>query len=144
MTVIANYTGRQNDNYYVNVRNAKPSGKFGDAGVIMRFDTKEQAKTYAQQVKETGIWNLAKTQNFTAGLNPVQHQTPSRWQQLAYVQPANSIWDNLSNIGKLTPTENLKGLELFGTRLRNLGAMYVNPFAMGEYWRHLLTTGKFI
>ena len=80
----------------------------------------------------------------TAGIKPMPNPRPSGWQKLVYAQPANNIWERFSNIGKLTKTENLEGLELLQARLSNLGAMYVNPFAMGEYWRHALTTGKLL
>ena len=69
---------------------------------------------------------------------------PSGWQKLTYTQPVDNIWDAFSNIGKLTKTENLKGLELLQAKTSNLVAMYVNPFAMAEGWRHLLSTGKMI
>ncbi len=53
MTVEAVYMGpRQGDNYWVNVRNANPTGMIGDAGVIRRFKSEEEAKTYAKTVND--------------------------------------------------------------------------------------------
>ena len=80
----------------------------------------------------------------TAGLKPIENPKPSGWQRLVYAQSSDNIWDKITNIGKLTKTEDLKGFDLFQARLSNLGAMYINPFAMSEHWRHLLSTGKMV
>lgn len=53
--VEAVYVGQRGQDYWVNVRNANPQGMIGDAGVIRRFDSKEDAKAYAQQVNATGV-----------------------------------------------------------------------------------------
>lgn len=54
-SVEAVYIGPKNDgSYWVNVRNANPQGMIGDGGVIRRFDTKEEAKNYADKVNSTG------------------------------------------------------------------------------------------
>lgn len=56
MTVEAKYLGyHEGEGYWVNVRNANPTGKLGDGGVIRRFETKEDAKNYTQEVNSTGI-----------------------------------------------------------------------------------------
>ena len=56
MEVQANYMGHCNNGAYcVNVKTANPSGNLGDAGVIRRFDTKEEALAYANQVNATGV-----------------------------------------------------------------------------------------
>ena len=55
MTLVANYVGERNGEYWVNVKTANPSGKIGDGGVIRRFESKEDAKKYAKLVNETGV-----------------------------------------------------------------------------------------
>ncbi len=51
MTVEAVYMGKRGTGeYWVNVRNANPTGMIGDGGVIRRFDSKEAAQGYTQQV----------------------------------------------------------------------------------------------
>ena len=49
------YMGQQGQSYLVNVRTKNPTGKLGDAGYIRRFDSKEEAKIFAEQVNETGV-----------------------------------------------------------------------------------------
>lgn len=46
--------GNPQKGYAVNVRNANPKGMLGDAGVIRVFETKEEAKAYANLVNTTG------------------------------------------------------------------------------------------
>ena len=54
MTVEAVYMGpRQGGDYWVNVKNANPSGMIGDAGVIRRFKTEDDAKAYTKTVNDT-------------------------------------------------------------------------------------------
>lgn len=65
MTVVAKYMGQRGDVYWVNVRNAKPTGMIGDAGYIVRFDTKEEAKEYVKCVNKTGVDCFQKTEDTT-------------------------------------------------------------------------------
>jgi len=66
--------GQRDDNkYWVNVKTANPSGKLGDAGVIRQFDTKEEAKAYANCVNETGEDCFIKTKEEVPEA-PVRHQ----------------------------------------------------------------------
>ena len=54
MTVEAVYMGpRKDGSYWVNVKNANPTGMIGDAGVIRRFDSKKDAKVYTKMVNDT-------------------------------------------------------------------------------------------
>lgn len=56
VTLAANYIGqKQNGDYWVNVRTARPSGLIGDAGVIRRFTNEEQAKAYTKLVNNTEL-----------------------------------------------------------------------------------------
>lgn len=53
MTVEAVYMGpKQGGDYWVNVRNANPTGMIGDGGVIRRFDSEKDAKDYAKWVND--------------------------------------------------------------------------------------------
>lgn len=73
MTVVANYIGQKDDNmYWVNVKTANPTGNIGDAGVIRRFNTQEEAKTYTNEVNQTGVDSFVKTNNMAE--EPVRHQ----------------------------------------------------------------------
>ena len=64
VTLEAKYLGyHDGEGYWVNVRNANPTGKIGDGGVIRRFETKEEAKEYAKEVNATGIDTFIHTQN---------------------------------------------------------------------------------
>lgn len=52
----ANYLGyHDGQGYWVNVKTANPTGMIGDAGIIRRFDSKEDAKAYANEVNSTGM-----------------------------------------------------------------------------------------
>ena len=54
--VEAKYMGQCDGQYYcVNVRTANPTGNLGDAGVIRKFETKDEAKAYANEVNATGV-----------------------------------------------------------------------------------------
>lgn len=71
--VVANYVGyHDNVGYLVNVKTAKPTGNMGDAGVIRQFETKEEAKAYADYVNATGVDTFAH-QNPIVDTN-VRHQ----------------------------------------------------------------------
>lgn len=52
----AHYIGKDNNGFYrVNVKNTNPAGKFGDAGVIRVFESKEEAEEYVDDVNEVGM-----------------------------------------------------------------------------------------
>lgn len=53
--VTAKYLGydKRTDTYRVNVKNAHPTGKIGDAGVIKYFEAKDKAKEYTDIVNKT-------------------------------------------------------------------------------------------
>ena len=54
MTVEAVYIGpRQGGDYWVNVKNANPTGAIGDGGVIRSFKTEDEAKAYTKTVNDT-------------------------------------------------------------------------------------------
>ena len=54
MTVEAVYIGpKQNGDYWVNVKNANPTGAIGDGGFIRTFSTKQDAKDYTAWVNKT-------------------------------------------------------------------------------------------
>ena len=56
MTVVAVYMGQRNSgDYWVNVKDANPKGMIGDAGIIRRFDTEQEAKEYTKTVNQTGV-----------------------------------------------------------------------------------------
>ena len=62
--VEAVYIGPSNDgSYWVNVKNSNPKGMIGDGGVIRRFDTKEEAKIYANKVNSTGVDTFERSHN---------------------------------------------------------------------------------
>lgn len=74
MEVQAKYLGEDKNGYYnVNVRTANPTGNLGDAGVIRRFENKEEAKAYAEIVNETGEDVFVKKQPEKAE-KPVRHE----------------------------------------------------------------------
>ena len=78
MTLVAKYIGQNSDNtYWVNVKTAKPTGNLGDAGVIRRFDTEQQAKEYAKLVNETGVDTFVKCQDSEKPENAVRHEGDS-------------------------------------------------------------------
>ena len=74
MAVEAIYMGQSKDGaYWVNVRNAEPKGMIGDAGVIRRFETKQEAKEYAKKVNETGVDTFEYKKDVSEE-KPVRHQ----------------------------------------------------------------------
>ena len=79
----------------------------------------------------------------TAGLKPVANPRPSAWKRITYDQNG-TIVDNVFNICRLEKTEGLNGWERKQAICRNVGAITANPFALAEYWRHLLSTGKMV
>ena len=81
-------------------------------------------------------WPIALNgQPVTRGLLPVKGAKPSLIKRLTYEQPENNFTDKFMNIFRLEDTKDLKGLDLFETRLKNLVAVYYNPFATIEYWK---------
>ena len=73
MAVEAKYLGyHENEGYWVNVRNAKPTGKAGDGGVIRRFETEEEAKAYMQGVNDCGEDTFMRSVNYAE--EPVRHE----------------------------------------------------------------------
>ena len=66
----------------------------------------------------------------------------SFWQRLTYDQGSNnSVFDRIRNCYTLERTEGLQGFDKVQAKLRNMGAMMFNPFALAECWRQSLTTG---
>ena len=55
MAVEAVYMGQKDNKYWVNVKNANPTGKIGDGGVCRPFSSEEAAKAYAASVNEKGV-----------------------------------------------------------------------------------------
>ena len=74
MAVEAVYIGQSRDgDYWVNVKNAQPKGMIGDAGVIRRFESKQEAKEYAKKVNETGV-DTFEYKSEVSSEKPVRHE----------------------------------------------------------------------
>lgn len=96
--VEARYLGyHSGEGYWVNVRNANPTGNIGDGGVIRRFKTEEEAKAYAHEVNEIGVDTFVhKPQiNDNAGVRHAGDEfIPSKKQAKTqtYTQPPEISW----------------------------------------------------
>ena len=149
--VEAKYLGyHDGSGYWVNVRNANPTGNIGDAGVIRNFETKEEAKEYAQLVNSTGVDTFVKRPSINID-KPVYHEGDKFVSSKKITNPNSSplypyqytidkndtattkFVKTLANQTLLQPEEGLSGMDLFNSRLHNQAVALTNPLAGVTY-----------
>ena len=99
--------GNSQKGYAVNVRNANPKGMLGDAGIIRFFETKEEAKTYANLVNTTGVDVFLKK-------DPIKDEPLQLHKGDEFVKTAKDIPDDNELLGETAPLEISWARTVFG------------------------------